>query len=536
MQEQHNQLYRQPSRNGLDRRRFLQGLLAAGGVATMGGVSLLRDEAQATPLGPNDRILVLVHLDGGNDGLNTIVPFNDSAYAAARGNIAISPSAAHSVGNDLWLHPNMGDIKGLYDQGKVAMVHGLGESSDDLSHFTSIARWMAGTDANAPWYSGWMGRYLDGGGLPDLGGVVVDNRGIPLHMARQNGEATMLPSTGNLFGADLYEDGSISHSGHMYNALESLGSQNIGKGTWGQALAGATAGAIAAAQEVTPIYSPEIPEQTDDLVRDMTLCGRLINLDVGARVLGVRLGGFDTHDAQRPDHDNLLGSVNDGIAALLSTVSANLRDRVVIMTFSEFGRRVARNGIVGNRPRNRVERIHHRRRSRGRPLRPIPIVQRSRQPRQSEASRGLPLAVLGGNYENLHLFATDRCEGYVPTIIGTEGSDTITGTNGQDVILGLGGNDVVYGRGGNDIICGGDGHDTIFGGSGNDTIRGESGNDDVRGESGNDNLGGDVGNDKISGGRGADTISGGSGADQLTGQRRDDTFVSDVLDIITRGQ
>lgn len=548
-----NDLYSRPTKEGIKRRKFIQGALATGGLAAAGGLTLLRggNAAEATPLAQDERILVLVHLDGGNDGLNTVIPLNDSGYAAARGQVAIASTGTHSVGNDLWLHPNMGGIKGLFDQGKVAMVHGVGEASNDHSHFTSIARWMAGTSASSPWFHGWMGRYLDGAGLNGLSGMVVDKRGIPLHMARANGEITMLPPNGNLFGSDMLEDGQPSHSSHVYNALTSLGDQNLGKGTWAQTLAKSTATAIAAAQEVSPVFNPEIPMQTEDLVRDMTLAARVINLDVGARVLGVRLGGFDTHSGQRPAHDYLLKQVNDGVMALYNGLNANLRDRVVIMTFSEFGRRVAANGssatdhgtsashfIIGDG----VAGGHYGQYPSCTDLDARGDLKTYVDFRSIYASvldgwlRADSTEVLGGTYENLHLFAADKCEGYTPTIIGEPGNDVLYGTNGQDVILGLGGNDIIYGRGGNDVICGGDGHDTIFGGSGNDRIRGEGGNDDIKGESGSDNLGGGAGNDKVAGGRGSDQIAGDSGSDQLSGQRREDTFISDALDIITRGQ
>ena len=99
-------LYQQPtSKSGLNRRGFLQGLLGVGGLTAL-GLPLVNGQAQANPLGPDERILVLIHLDGGNDGLNTVIPFENGAYQSARGDLAIDQSLSHSIGDDLWLHPN----------------------------------------------------------------------------------------------------------------------------------------------------------------------------------------------------------------------------------------------------------------------------------------------------------------------------------------------------------------------------------------------------------------------------------------------
>lgn len=110
-----------------------------------------------------------------------------------------------------------------------------------------------------------------------------------------------------------------------------------------------------------------------------------------------------------------------------------------------------------------------------------------------------------------------RCNGLVPTIVGTSGDDRLVGTSGRDVIVALGGNDTVLGRGGNDVICAGAGNDTVLGGSGADVIFAKSGNDTARGEAGRDRVRGGRGNDTLSGGLGADVLDGGRGNDSLTG-------------------
>ena len=162
------------SSDGLARRRFLQGSLAVGGAAGIGLVPGALDEiaAAATPLAASRRILVTVFLTGGNDHLNTLVPAEDGAYQAARGSLAVAVDGSTSVGEGLHLHPNLGRLKARFDAGQVAFIRGVGEESDDHSHFTSMATWMSGVQNMVP-ATGWLGRYQDGAGLDGLGAVAI---------------------------------------------------------------------------------------------------------------------------------------------------------------------------------------------------------------------------------------------------------------------------------------------------------------------------------------------------------------------------
>lgn len=141
---------------GVERRRFLQGMLAVGGVTALGMPLLSSRHAEAgPPLGANDRILITLVLDGGNDGLNTVCPLDDGRYRDLRPSLAVNPNGTHPVGDGLYLHANLSRLAERYDAGQVAIIRGVGEPLDDGSHFQSMARWMAGTAAPAPWYSGY---------------------------------------------------------------------------------------------------------------------------------------------------------------------------------------------------------------------------------------------------------------------------------------------------------------------------------------------------------------------------------------------
>ncbi len=322
------------------RRRFLQGALAAGGASGLLGGMLAGWEGPALagpPLGPDDRVLVVVFLAGGNDGLGTVVPADDPRYQDARGALAVRVGAADAIGEGLYLHPSLARLKARFDAGQVAVVRGVGEASDDHSHFTSMATIMsAQPGAVSP--SGWLGRWLDAAGLDGLGGVSIGWGGPPLTLRGNRTTPTSLPPNGNLFGADRSRD----WERYAVDAL--AGIQGVG-GPLGDFVAGTFAAAIGTAQRVEPAYGAGLPD--DGLVRDLTLAARIVNLDLGVRVIGVELGGFDTHDDQRPGHDALLAELDAGIDAFFATVAPAFSGRTSMLVFSEFGRRVRANDSGG---------------------------------------------------------------------------------------------------------------------------------------------------------------------------------------------
>ena len=331
---------------GLGRRRFLQGALAMGGVAGLtafpsmfpnvapglfGGVA-----GAATPLGPTQNILVTVFLSGGNDHLNTLIPAENGAYQSARGELAVSVDGSTSVGEGLHLHPNLRGLKSRFDAGQVAFMRGVGESADDHSHFTSMATMMSGKQYQAQ-PTGWLGRYQDGAGLDNLGSVAIGWSGAPLTLQGVNGTAVSLPPGGSLFGADRTEP--WERLG--YEAISGIGNAGGGIGAFGDQIAGTWGRAIDTAQQISPAFVPNLPE--DGLVRELAIAAQVINLNLGTQLVNVTLGGFDSHDNQRPDHDNLLAELDAGIDAFFGQLSPAMAVRTSMLIFSEFGRRVERN-------------------------------------------------------------------------------------------------------------------------------------------------------------------------------------------------
>ena len=158
-------------RQTLDRRRFLQlvgmGMgagLVAGGTSSMLDQLMIGHDRSAWAAGPvaaDDGILLVICMFGGNDGLNTVIPLTDGNYYQQHGALAVPASQALQITGDSGLHPNLPALKRFWDQGQLAVVEGIGYPNPDLSHFTSMARWMSGQPAGVT-STGWLGRWLDG--------------------------------------------------------------------------------------------------------------------------------------------------------------------------------------------------------------------------------------------------------------------------------------------------------------------------------------------------------------------------------------
>lgn len=505
-------------REVVTRRRMLQGLLAAGSIAGLGGLPALRDAAEAGPrLGRNDRVLVVVTLDGGNDGLNTVVPIGDGRYRDLRGPLAIT-RGVRPIGDGLGLHPNLSWLHGEHRAGRLATVLGVGEPTRDRSHFSCMAKWMGGRAGGPPFADGWLGRMLDERGADSIAGVAVGNQGVPLLLQRRNGSAVGLPVIGDLFGADRRsETGSRKPVVHAHRSLRRF--QRSGLSATADRLLATQADAIDVSVDVNPVFSPALPPNQAQFLSDMELAARVVNLDVGARVVHVEYPGFDTHSAQRPLHDDMLRVLDAGLARFSRRLRPRFADRVVTFVYSEFGRRAERNGsgatdhgaagmafvlgdavtggLYGQQPSlrrldDRGDLRHH-------------VDHRSVYATLLEDYLGVDARpILGADYERLRVFDEPvLCKGRRATHIGTAGADTIRGTSGPDVIVAGAGNDVIVGRGGDDVVCAGPGRDRVRGGGGNDRLFGEAGRD------------------VIAGGKGRDDLIGGGGRDRLKRDRRD---------------
>ncbi|HEX2578508.1 MAG TPA: DUF1501 domain-containing protein [Aquihabitans sp.] len=318
----------------MTRRRFLQGSLAAAATAAV-------LPACKPVVGRHDQgILVVLHLGGGNDGYNTVVPIGNGPYRDRRGSLAITNPLPLDA--SFGLHPALPKLRDRFKAGKVAVVQGVGQATvSDLSHFSSTASWMAGT-AGTSRSSGWLGRWLDGvpGSADGLRAVAMGSS-VPLHLQGQRSVVTALDTGGDLFGADRTEPWMTS----VYDTVSAFGAAPTGKGVWADKLATAGAASVRLADDLTPMFTPELPN--DSLTSQLTLIARLINAGLGIRVFDATLGSFDTHDGQLWEHDLLLKDLDAAIAAFYATLAPGWGSKVSLMTFSEFGRRPQANGSAG---------------------------------------------------------------------------------------------------------------------------------------------------------------------------------------------
>lgn len=341
--------------NGMSRRRFLQAIgLGAGAVgagAAIAGSSVFeRLEAfGVSSTNPNDGILVLVMLEGGNDGLNTVIPYADANYRALRPGIRYdAPGAGANAALDIGVpgfgfHPSLMQLQQRYLQGQVAVVNGVGYQPPDLSHFSSMGYWMNGWIAAPPnsYANGWVGRYLDtlAGAASDELLAVCIGQTVPLHMVGAVARAAGLPTyLSDAFGMDRTDVGDV----RVFDTIAGYSTGATGLDQWGDGYAHTMKGVLDLATRVQPAYAQ--PNDDDaDIVRQLTLVARLINASLGTRVFHTSLGGFDTHADQRGQHANQLTELDRAIGAFYATLQTQYRNNVTILTFSEFGRRPEEN-------------------------------------------------------------------------------------------------------------------------------------------------------------------------------------------------
>lgn len=302
---------------------------------------------------PEDHVLVVVQLGGGNDGLNTVIPTGMSAYYNARPGLAIRQQDALKIDNDkgISLHPNFSGFKELIDEGVASIVQGVGYPNPNRSHFTSMDIWhTADTDARG---HGWIGRYFDctcnGTPLPE-GGVAI-GREAPLAMQGQINKPVSFESA-ELFrwmGEDLgKKDEALKASYDQINRGGSLDGVS-GDGQLGFLMRTALDAQVSSDRIRAAVAKrPLVQYPGGNLARQLQVVGAMIRDGMKTRVYYVSLGGFDTHAGQQGQHANLLRQLGDALAAFYKDVKAQGNSgRVLTMVFSEFGRRVAQNASGG---------------------------------------------------------------------------------------------------------------------------------------------------------------------------------------------
>ncbi len=328
-----------PGPRGWTRRTFLQAIGAGVfGGAAMGSIGSnwfggeIPEAWAGTPIGAHDGILVLITMYGGNDGLNTLVPYGNGLYYSSRPNIAIAPAQVLKIDDQVGFHPELGYLKSLWDAGQVAAVQGVGYPNPDLSHFSSMATWMIGKFAGPSAPTGWLGRWLDGqpGATAELAGASIDTS-VPLHMVGAVRRAVAISEYGDMFGT-----GTEGQDVRMYDGIRAMAGASAGRGQWHDMYAATMRRQLDLAADVAPVFATDLPG--GELTRKLTVAARLINANIGMRVIDVGLGGFDHHENEQGSHPALMRDLNAALQSFYSTLHPEHQTRVTLMTASEFGR------------------------------------------------------------------------------------------------------------------------------------------------------------------------------------------------------
>jgi uncharacterized protein (DUF1501 family) len=317
------------------RRRFLAAAGATTGAAavalTLGDLAPWSHATAATgPAGP----LVLVTLYGGNDGLNTVVPYSDPAYHSARPNLGYAPNQVLELGHGLGLNPKLTGLHGLWKSGSLAIVLGVGYPEPNLSHFASMDIWQtASLSGLGP---GWLGQWLDATGDDPLRAISVGNTLPPaLRGAKASATAVTAPSI------DLPGGPALASA---YAALAAPDPSRSGMA----ADAAAAAADLLSARARLDALSPAATPAGTDLASQLGVVSALILAGAPTRVYQVSLSTFDTHADEKATHETLLGDLDGALTGFLSKVTASPAGRgTVVMTYSEFGRRPAENASGG---------------------------------------------------------------------------------------------------------------------------------------------------------------------------------------------
>jgi uncharacterized protein (DUF1501 family) len=287
------------------------------------------------------RILVVVQLDGGNDGINTVVPFKDDGYARRRKAIRLPEKRLIKINGEVGLHPSMRDADKLLESGRLAIVPGVGYPNPSRSHFRSMAIWQsARLDERDHTGLGWVGRGLDGGprtrdGAPAALLIGPDSPPPALCGRRSVGAAL-----------DRLDDYALSDKEAGARPAVTSSDDDLGQFLRRSLLDAYTTAdrleAVAVARDGRASY----PES--ELARRLGLTARLIKAGLGTRVYYLEQGGYDTHGHQIARHAPLLEDLSTSLKAFLDDLaSAKVAERVLVLIFSEFGRRVAENGSMG---------------------------------------------------------------------------------------------------------------------------------------------------------------------------------------------
>ncbi len=290
---------------------------------------------------PGNKVLVVLQLSGGNDGLNTVVPISNDIYYRERPTIGIAKNDAAVLTDEVGLNPALESFKGLYDDGSLAILNSVGYPNPDRSHFRSMDIWHSASNSNEYINTGWVGRYLDaqcnGCDKPTQALEIDDVLSLALKGNETSGLAFKDPR--RLYSSSnerFYKEISAAHHAteetvdYLYKTM----SLTINSADY--------------IFEQSKLHPSSATYPGTELGKNLKTISTLIQSDINTKVYYVSLGSFDTHVNQKGQQKRLFTELNDAVKAFTADLKKNNRFQdVLLMTFSEFGRRVSQNASNG---------------------------------------------------------------------------------------------------------------------------------------------------------------------------------------------
>jgi len=292
---------------------------------------------------PGNKVVVILQLSGGNDGLNTVIPIRNDLYYKARPKLGIAKDKALSITDEVGLHPALTAFKELHDDGSLAILNNVGYPNPDRSHFRSMDIWHTASQSSEYWTNGWVGRYLDAqchGCDKPTQAIEIDDV-LSLALKGENIKGIAVKDPKRLYGTaneKFFRD-------VMKNHKDEAGEQPVDYLYKTMAETLSSADYIFQQSKMHP-SNAEYPKT--DLGTSLKTIASLIYSEINTKVYYVSLGSFDTHINQDAQQQRLFTEMNDAVKAFVKDLKDQHRfDDVMLFTFSEFGRRVEQNASAG---------------------------------------------------------------------------------------------------------------------------------------------------------------------------------------------
>lgn len=288
-----------------------------------------------------NKVVVVIQFSGGNDGLNTVIPVSNDIYYRSRPRLGIKSTNALNLTTDAGLNPALTSFKELYDDGSLGIINSVGYPNPDRSHFRSMDIWQSASDSKDYVSTGWLGRYLDAqcNGCDKPTQIVELDDMLSLSMKGERNKGLAFRDPRRLYSSSnekFYKDINTAHSSgeetvdYLYKTM------------------GATLSSADYIYKQSKIHPTSQVYPSTGMGNNLKTISSLIMSDINTKVYYVSLGSFDTHVNQEGQQKRLFTELNDAVAAFAKDMKQNGRwEDVLMMTFSEFGRRVAQNASNG---------------------------------------------------------------------------------------------------------------------------------------------------------------------------------------------